>query len=220
MRRTRIKVCCISSPEEAALAVRLGADALGLVGDMPTGPGVIDDALAHAIARAVPPPVSAFLLTSRADAADIADHARAVGVGTVQIVRHVDPREHARLAASAPQLRRVQVLHVEDASVLALAAEYEPHVDAFLLDSGRPSAQELGGTGRVHDWALSARLVASTTRPVFLAGGLRAENVGDAIARVRPYGLDVCSGVRTDGRLDVEKLGALLRAQRAADAAA
>jgi len=220
MQRTRIKICCIASPEEAKLAVRSGADALGLVGDMPTGPGVIDDILARTIAESIPPPVTAFLLTSRDRANDIAEHARIVGVTTVQIVRHIYPQEHIRLAEIAPWLRRVQVLHVEDASVLELAAAYEPFVHAFLLDSGRPSLSELGGTGRVHDWKLSARVISTVTKPVFLAGGLRAANVDEAITQVRPYGLDVCSGVRTDGRLDAAKLGALMAAQREADAKA
>lgn len=211
--RTRVKICCISSIEEAALAVSMGADALGLVSDMPSGPGVIDDALVRAIAATIPPPVTPFLLTSRAEAEDIAEHARAVGVGTVQIVRHVEPRVLAELRRTAPTLRRVQVLHVEDDSILSLAAAYEPYVDAFLLDSGKPSAAiaELGGTGRTHDWEVSARLVAGTKRPVFLAGGLRAENVARAISVVRPFGLDVCSGVRTDGRLDRERLRALFQ---------
>lgn len=211
--RTRVKICCISSIEEAALAVSMGADALGLVSDMPSGPGVIDDALVRAIAATIPPPVTPFLLTSRAEAQDIAEHARAVGVGTVQIVRHVEPRVLAELRRTAPTLRRVQVLHVEDDSILSLAAAYEPYVDAFLLDSGKPSAAiaELGGTGRTHDWEVSARLVAGTKRPVFLAGGLRAENVARAISVVRPFGLDVCSGVRTDGRLDRERLRALFQ---------
>lgn len=210
--RVRLKVCCIASVAEAALAVRLGADALGLVGEMPSGPGVIDDALAAAIARSVPPPVTPFLLTSRSDAEAIADHARDVGVSTVQVVRHVDPAVHARLAERAPQLKRVQVLHVEDDSILALAAEYAPLVDALLLDSGRPSlaVAELGGTGRAHDWDISRRLVAASPVPVFLAGGLKPDNAAAAIDTVRPFGLDVCSGVRTDGALDATKLAALV----------
>lgn len=220
MLRTRLKVCCISTLAEAALAVAAGADALGLVGDMPTGPGVIDDALARDIAARIPPGVSAFLLTSRKDAAGIADHARDVGVSTVQIVRHVDPREHALLAERAPHLRRVQVLHVEDASILALASDYEAHAHAFLLDSGRPSVSELGGTGRAHDWTISAELVRASALPVFLAGGLRPDNVASAIDQVHPYGLDICSGVRTEGKLDARSLEALTHALRAQDARA
>jgi phosphoribosylanthranilate isomerase len=110
------------------------------------------------------------------------------------------------------------VIHVEDESALDEANAAAPHVDALLLDSGRPKAavRELGGTGRAHDWSVSARIVAQCGRPVFLAGGLNAGNVREAVARVRPFGVDLCSGVRRDGRLDAEKLGAFVAALRAA----
>jgi phosphoribosylanthranilate isomerase len=219
MGRTRLKVCCISSVEEARVAVNCGADALGLVGQMPTGPGVIGDELAREIARSVPPPVAALLLTSRTTAEDIIDHARFVGVSTVQIVKHVDPSVHERMAELAPWLRRLQVLHVEDESVTALATTYEPYADALLVDSGRPLAAELGGTGRVHDWKLSAKIVTASTRPVFLAGGLTHLNAALAINSVRPFALDVCSGVRSGGRLDRERLAAFAAAARSADLA-
>lgn len=219
MGRTRLKVCCISSVREARLAVDCGVDALGLVGQMPTGPGVIDDELAREIARSVRLPVTAILLSSRTTAQDIIDHARFVGVNTVQIVRHVAPSVHARMAQLAPWLRRLQVLHVEDESVAALATAYEPLVDAVLLDSGRPKESELGGTGRVHDWTLSAKLVAASNRPVFLAGGLTHMNVGVAIESVRPFALDVCSGVRSGGQLDRGRLDAFVAAARSADLA-
>lgn len=146
---------------------------------------------------------------------------RYCGVNTVQVVQHVDPAETEELARLLPPaVRRVQVLHVEGPEVFELAAAYAPFVHAFLLDSGRPSlpVAELGGTGRVHDWALSAEMVRSASRPVFLAGGLKPENVGEAIARVRPYGVDVCSGLRpAGGRLDEGRLRQFLRAASSAD---
>ncbi|HEY7412586.1 MAG TPA: phosphoribosylanthranilate isomerase, partial [Vicinamibacteria bacterium] len=87
-------------------------------------------------------------------------------------------------------------------------------VDALLLDSGRPGAavKELGGTGRRHDWAVSRRIRERVPVPLFLAGGLTPANVREAVAEVGPYGLDVCSGVRTDGALDERKLGAFFAA--------
>lgn len=217
--RTRIKVCCISSREEAASAVLAGADALGLVAAMPSGPGTIDDDLIAAIVEGAPPPVATFLLTAETEALSIARHARATGVSTVQVVSHIDPRQSARLAAVLPAVRRVQVIHVEDARALDLIEAYAPHAHAFLLDSGRPGlpTPELGGTGRVHDWALSAEFVRRSPRPVFLAGGLTPANVREAIRTVRPFGLDLCSGVRTAGRLDPDKLAAFAAAVRAAD---
>lgn len=212
--RTRLKVCCIASRAEAALAIAAGVDAIGLVGAMPSGPGPIPDARAAEIARGTPPPVAAWLLTSEADGEAIAAHARAVGVSTVQVVRHVDPGEHARVRRRAPALKLVQVVHVEDEGALALARRYAETADALLLDSGRPGVDELGGTGRSHDWSLSRRIVEAVDRPVFLAGGLTAANLREAVARVRPFGVDVCSGVRTDGELDPIKLAAFAAALR------
>jgi phosphoribosylanthranilate isomerase len=218
--RTRIKVCCIASTDEARMAIEAGADALGLVARMPSGPGPIADATIADVTAFVPPPVATFLLTSETTAEAIAAHVRATNPSTVQIVSHIDPAESEKLAALEPHVRRVQVIHVEGPGALDLIPAYAPHVHAFLLDSGRPNAAvaELGGTGRAHDWAVSAAFVQASERPVFLAGGLSAANVAAAIRQVRPYGLDLCSGVRTDGRLDPVKLAAFIAAVQQADA--
>jgi phosphoribosylanthranilate isomerase len=216
--RTRIKVCCIASIQEARLAIEAGADALGLVGAMPSGPGPIPDAKIAEVAVFTPPPVATFLLTSEQRADAISAHVRRTHPTTVQIVSHINPAESARLAELEPHVRRVQI-HVEGPSVLDLITAYVPYVHAFLLDSGRPRATtpELGGTGRQHDWEVSAEFVRASPLPVFFAGGLSAANAEDAIGRVRPFGLDLCSGVRTNGRLDAGKLSAFVRAVRQAD---
>lgn len=217
--RTQIKVCCVSSPDEARIAVAAGASAVGLVGEMPSGPGVISDERIAEIATMVPPPVSRFLLTSRTDGDAIAEHVRACRVDTVQLVDAVPDRAYEAIRTQVPWVRIVQVLHVENEAVLDDAVRVARWVDALLLDSGRPSApvRELGGTGRVHDWALSRRVVERSPKPVFLAGGLRPDNVARAIDEVRPYGLDICSGVRTNGSLDADKLDAFVRAVEQAD---
>ena len=218
--RTRVKICCMASVEELRLAVEAGADAVGLVAEMPSGPGPIPDELAAEIALAAPPGVTPFLLTSRETGPEIALHALEVGVGTVQLVRHVDRAEHDVIRRLDARLRIVQVVHVEDGGAVELARWYAETADALLLDSGRPSAAvaELGGTGRAHDWTVSRRIVEAVRRPVFLAGGLKPENVAEAIAQVRPFGVDVCSGLRPEGGLDAERLGRLTAAVRAADA--
>ncbi len=187
---------------------------------MPSGPGPIPDAMIAAVTACVPPPVATFLLTSETTAEAISAHIRATNPSTVQVVSHIDPAESAKLALLEPHVRRVQVIHVEGPEALALIPRYAPHVHAFLLDSGRPNAAvaELGGTGRAHDWAVSAAFVRATDKPVFLAGGLSAANVAAAIQQVRPYGLDLCSGVRSNGQLDASKLAAFVRAVEQADA--
>jgi phosphoribosylanthranilate isomerase len=196
------------------MAVAAGASALGLVGPMPSGPGVIEDALIAEIAAAVPPAVATFLLTSEIRAAAIVDHVRRCRTSTVQLVDRVEQGAHHAIRDALPSVKIVQVLHVADAGVVDEARALAGTVDAFLLDSGNPtlSVKELGGTGRVHDWALSRRVIEATDRPVFLAGGLRADNVADAIARVAPFGVDLCSSVRSQGRLDPEKLAAFFAA--------
>jgi len=187
---------------------------------MPSGPGVIDDDAIQAIAAAAPPPVATFLLTSQRSAEGIAAHVAATGPSTVQIVTQINPVESARLSRLIPNVRRVQVIHIEGPEAIELIDVYTPYVHAFLIDSGRPSlpVPELGGTGRVHDWAVSAEFVRRSTLPVFLAGGLTPENVAQAIRDVRPYGLDLCSGVRIDGKLDPAKLQKFFEAVRNADA--
>lgn len=219
--RTRIKICCIASLVEARLAIRSGADAIGLVGAMPSGPGVIDDTSIAAIASAIPPPIATFLLTAESTAQRIAEHVRRTGPSTVQIVSHLEPAQSERLVELLPMTRCVQVIHMEDERALDLIPAYAPNAHAFLLDSGRPSlpTPEFGGTGRIHDWNLSAEFVRRSPLPVFLAGGLSAKNVGEAMRRVRPFGVDLCSGVRTDGCLDRQKLVAFMEAVRQADAA-
>jgi phosphoribosylanthranilate isomerase len=185
---------------------------------MPSGPGVIDEADIAAIAAHVPPPVATFLLTSRQEPDRIIAQQRRCGCNTLQLVDELPIAAYRELRAALPGIRLVQVIHVVDEAACDDALAVAPHVDALLLDSGNPrlAVKELGGTGRIHDWAVSARVVASSSAPVFLAGGLRAENVGEAIAAVRPFGVDVCSGVRTAGRLDEEKLRQFMRAVHAA----
>lgn len=214
--RVKIKICCIASLGEAHMAMGAGADALGLVARMPSGPGPIPDSLIQSIAAQIPPPISTFMLTSETTAKAIHAHIQTTGPTTVQIVHHIDPKESEALA-KLTHVRRVQVIHIEDETSLDLIDVYTPYVHAFLLDSGRPNAAvpTLGGTGTTHDWNISQAFVKASPKPVFLAGGLNADNVRDAIDKVKPYGVDLCSGVRTDGKLDAEKLRAFMEAVHA-----
>ena len=218
MARTRVKICCMGSTGEADMAIAAGADAIGLVSAMPSGPGPIDEMLICEIASYVPRSVGTFLLTSLTSADDIiAQHGRCLTT-TIQLVDQIEDGAHEKLRLALPGVRLVQVIHVTGPESIEEARAVEPLVDAILLDSGNPklAVKELGGTGRTHDWSVSAQLVAAVDVPVFLAGGLRAENVASAIQQVRPYGVDICSGVRTNGRLDREKLDSFMAAVRSA----
>ena len=209
-----IKICCMASREEARLAISAGASAVGLVSAMPSGPGPIADALIADIAAAVPPPIATFLLTCRQDADSIIEQHSMCRTSTLQLVDSMAPAELEKLRARLPGIRLVQVIHVGGEESIDEARMIAPFVDALLLDSGNQklAVKELGGTGRVHDWRISRRIRDAVDVPLFLAGGLNAGNVAPAVAAVQPHGVDVCSGVRTDGKLDAAKLRAFVAA--------
>jgi phosphoribosylanthranilate isomerase len=210
----RLKVCCIQDLEEAELALELGAAALGLVSAMPSGPGPIAEERIAAIAHAVRGRAETFLLTALTQAAAIAaQHARC-DTTTLQLVDDVEADERAKLRALLPHVAIVQVVHVRGPESVDRAREAALHSDALLLDSGNPNAalKELGGTGRVHDWSVSRRIVDSVPLPVWLAGGLQERNIASAVRGVGPHGVDLCSGVRTADRLDRAKLARFVAA--------
>lgn len=212
----RVKICCIQSVEEAWLAIKHGASALGLVSEMPSGPGVISEEVIAEIAAIVPPGVATFLLTSKQDTESIIAQQRRCRVNTLQLVDRLERGGYDDLRSALPGIKIVQVIHVTGEEAVAESEAVAPHVDAVLLDSGNPAlkVKELGGTGRTHDWSLSRKIRERIPIPLYLAGGLKPENVGEAIRQVGPFGLDICSGVRTDGHLEESKLIAFFAAIR------
>ena len=206
--KPRVKICCIASVAEAWMAIENGASAIGLVSAMPSGPGPIPEELIAEIAATVPPGISSFLLTCQQEAAAIIDQQRRLRVNTIQICDRLPEGTHARLREALPGVSLVQVVHVTGPESVDEAIAVAPHVDAVLLDSGNQSLaiKELGGTGRTHDWRLSRRIREAIDVPMFLAGGLNPGNVAAAIREVQPFGIDVCSGLRTEGHLDAQKL--------------
>ena len=207
---TKVKICCINSIAEAKMAMSYGASAIGLVGRMPSGPGPIEDELIKSIAITIPPPIATFLLTCETSAEQIINHHQRTFTNTIQLVDELHEKEYALIKKALPAIKLVQVIHIIDEVSVEQAIKISENVDAILLDSGNPklSIKELGGTGRTHDWKLSRKIKESINIPLFLAGGLNAENVRQAIDVVNPYGVDVCSGVRTNGQLDENKLKA------------
>ncbi len=212
----RIKICCISSVKEAELAIRAGANALGLVSHMPSGPGVIDEADIAEIAAIIPPGVSSFLLTSLQNTDEIISQQKRCGTNTLQICDSLVSGTHCELKKALPGISIVQVVHVTGEESVKEAVNIAEHVDAILLDSGNQNLEvkELGGTGRTHNWELSRSIVESVNVPVYLAGGLKSSNVLDAINAVKPFGIDLCSGVRTNGLLDEVKLSDFIQLVR------
>jgi phosphoribosylanthranilate isomerase len=214
--RPRIKICCIASIEEAWMAIDAGANAIGLVSAMPSGPGPIAEDLIAEIAAIVPPGVSSFLLTSLQNASSIIDQQRRLRVNTIQIVDRLTTGSYREIHDALPGVKLVQVIHVTGPESVDEAIAVAPHVDAILLDSGNQSLaiKELGGTGRIHDWSLSRKIREAIEVPLFLAGGLNPSNIAAAIREVQPFGIDICSGLRTEGTLDPQKLSEFIRAIR------
>lgn len=212
-----VKICCIKSVTEARTALAHGASALGLVSSMPSGPGVIGEERIAEIAAAVPAGVATFLLTALTDTEAIIAQHRRCRTTTIQIVDTLTRGTHRDLRRALPGINLVQVIHVGGKESVAAAAAAAPEVNYILLDSGNASlaVKELGGTGRTHNWAVSRRIVETCGRPVFLAGGLRPDNLAAAHAQVGPFGFDLCSSVRTDDVLDPAKLTVFFTAVRA-----
>ena len=204
-----MKICCISSIEEAQMAIDVGASALGLVGSMPSGPGIISNEMISKIVQTVADQsVETFLLTSETTVEGIYNHYQKTKTTTIQLVDEIDKNGHARLKELLPEVKIVQVLHVLNEKTIDEAERLMHEVDALLLDSGNPNLEikTLGGTGNTHNWEISKSIVRNSKIPVWLAGGLKSENVQEAIQTVQPYGVDLCSGVRSNGNLNRNKL--------------
>jgi len=204
----KVKICCISSIEEAHMAIRSGATELGLVGPMPSGPGIISESKIAEIVKSVPDYINTFLLTSETDVKNIIEQHKRVKTNTIQIVDKLKYGNYHDIRNAIPDVKLVQVIHVINEKSVEEAQESAKDVDYILLDSGNPNKEikELGGTGRTHNWELSKIIVKTIDKPVFLAGGLNPTNIKNAIETVNPYGVDLCSGVRYNGNLNAQKL--------------
>jgi len=207
MKKPKVKICCIQSIEEANLAIKYGASAIGLVSEMPSGPGVISEALIEKITVAVSSSINTFLLTSKTNADSIIEQHKKCKTTTLQIVDRVSFEVYDKIKEEIPEVQLIQVIHVIAKESIEEAKKVSQLVDALLLDSGNQKlkVKELGGTGRTHDWTISREIRDAVSIPVYLAGGINANNVLDAIKEVEPFGIDLCSGVRENGELS-EKL--------------
>lgn len=184
---TRFKICGLRTAEAVAAAVAAGADAIGL-NFYPPSPRYLTVAEAGALARQIPPLISRVALFVETPAAEIRSVARQVGADTVQLYG-ASPADFAALA----DFRRLGAFAAEPGETLARLEPFLPELDAVLLDAAVPG--EWGGTGQPAAWAEAAAVVEALEIPVILAGGLTADNVAAAIAEVRPYAVDVASGI-------------------------
>ncbi len=204
-----VKVCGIQTHEEASAALACGATALGvLVGLTHRAEDEIEAAAARDIVARLPAETEAVLVTHLLDPERVAGLAASVGARAIQVHGDMTPADLRRLRPMAPDKRLLKAVHVtgEDDALARAFAYADAAANALVLDSR--SADRLGGTGLTHDWSISRRIVAAVhPLPVYLAGGLRPENVEEAVARVRPAGVDVNSGVEDEsGRKDPARM--------------
>ncbi|MDI6888680.1 MAG: phosphoribosylanthranilate isomerase [Methanocellales archaeon] len=206
---TKVKICGITNATDLGLAIECGADAIGFITDVPVDtPRKIDAATAASLSKKVPVFVTSVLVTMPKSADE-----------AISLIKKVRPRAvqiHSDLAVKEIQYLREQMdipviktVGVSDfAGAISRINEVEDFADAILLDTVGDGP---GGTGTTHDWRISAEIVRRCSIPVILAGGLRPENVFQAVSIVKPYAVDVASGVETNGRKDASKLNAFIR---------
>jgi len=207
----RVKICGNRRPEDIALAAGMGADAVGLIAGVRH---VSEDALepeqAAALLHSVPPFVTSVLVTHLVVAEEVIGLHRQVPTCAIQLHDAIPVEAVKVIRATLPFIQLIKAIGITDALAIDAALSFEPHVDALLLDTH--TNDRIGGTGTVHDWSISRRIVLAVRKPVILAGGLRPENLVQAIEAVRPYGVDVNSGVELpDGDKDPARVEAFIR---------
>jgi phosphoribosylanthranilate isomerase len=210
----RVKICGITSSEEARIAISCGADAVGfLVGlNYPTE-DEIDKLAAKEIIASLPPFVSTVLVTHSKELAWVVDTCQLLGCTTIQLHGDFAREKIPLLRAKVPYARIIKAVHVVDSNSVTVAAGFAQLVDAVLLDT--KTQTRIGGTGITHDWSISAKIAKKISAPVILAGGLTPGNVSAAILKVKPFAVDVNSGVEnTDGRKSLEKIKAFIRSAK------
>lgn len=208
----RVQIAGVSTLDEALAAERAGADALGFTVRLPRG---LHDGLTEEKARRIvaqlPPLVASVAITYVGTARDAIELCRYLAVTTVQLHGPFPMAEIPSLRSALPYLKIITAVHVTGPEAIEAARKCDGAVDAVILDTYDTASGRGGATGMTHDWAISRAIVAAIRTPVILAGGLTPENVAQAIASVRPWGVDVHTGVEhADGRRDFDKIRAFV----------
>ena|SRR3989338_1549260 len=201
----QVKICGITNIETARAVASLGADMLGFHVELEHSRNPLTRDMASEIISQLPPTCSAVLVTSATEPEKIARLVKKTAVTAVQL--HGDIEEMSKLKSELPNIKLYKVVNVFDKSAIEEAKGYEGIADALVLDSAIKETGQRGGTGKTHDWDISRKIVEATSLPVILAGGLNPNNVSEAISKVRPYAVDVNSGVSNpDGTKNLEKV--------------
>ncbi len=215
-----IQVAGIAEVADATAAIEGGATHLGFPLRLEHHREDCSDAEARAIIDGIPPEVTPVLITYLGRASEVSELARSIGARAVQLHGELEPEEIAELRRLDPALAIFKSLVIGVDGEVRLLRRLErcaPYVDAFIADSFDPLTGARGATGKIHDWAISARLAERSPRPLILAGGLTPANVADAIRAVRPAGVDAHTGVEdAEGRKSLSRVRAFVDSARAA----
>lgn len=205
---TRVKICGITNIKDALAAVSYGADEIGFhVGQVRGSRNIISKEKTAEIISQLPGSVVPVLVTTSSEPREIMRLAQETGVSAVQFHGDVSSDDVAFVKKEFPSFKMYKIIPVRDESAIIEARKYEKIADAVLLDTSSKETGQVGGTGKTHDWEVSRKIVGSISLPVILAGGLNPENVAEAINKVRPYMVDVNSGVSNpDGTRNLEKM--------------
>jgi phosphoribosylanthranilate isomerase len=204
-----VKICGIRRHKDALIAAELGANAIGLlVGKRHNSPDFISAAVAREISRTLPPSVEAVLVTHTTEVDEIERLLLQSGITTVQLHSEIAPDSVERLRGRLPYMKIFKSVHVISADSVADPEAFRKVVDGFVLDTINVATDQVGGTGKIHDWSVSRQIVTRYPEiPMILAGGLNSENVRSAIEYVRPFGVDANSGTKApDGFKDTRKM--------------
>jgi len=216
-----VKICGIRRHEDALIAAELGADAIGLlVGQRHNSPDFISAAVAREISRTLPPSVEAVLVTHITEVDEIERLLRQSGITAVQLHSEITADSVANLRTRFPDLKVFKSVHVISAESVRYPEGFSKVVDGFVLDTINVATDQVGGTGKTHDWSISRKIVERFPDiPIILAGGLNSKNVRSAIESVHPFGVDVNSGTKgSDGFKDARKMREFIREAKRSDA--
>ena len=221
--RTRTKICGNRNPEDLDYAIACGADAVGFITDVPVkSPRKIDSETAKDLIKRVPVFVDSVLVMMPEDLDSAVALIRKTRPTVVQIHNDLPDAELAKLASTVDPVKLIKTIAIPDGAgpeiadrVISRIHKLTGIADAIRLDTSTSTTSRTGntstgarsgGTGKVHDWRISAEIVRRSRLPIILAGGLTPDNVSDAIRKVCPYAVDTASGVETDKRRDYDKV--------------
>lgn len=215
-RNVRVKICGNKRVEDALEAIRLGADAIGLlVGQEHVSRDFISPLAAASIAKQLPPFCAIALVTDITGVAEILQLVNFIGVNTLQLHGNSSPEDMKLIKKELPYLKIIKSLHIIDEASIGIGKKYIGVADAILLDSFNETKNQIGGTGKTHNWNISRKIVDEYNTPIILAGGLSPDNVAEAIKFVRPYGVDVNTGTKGEnGFKDYKKMEMFIRRAR------